>query len=144
AHMRLDSSTHIVMQALWFLKNASSSTHVLEAMMQTAGVCAFLAFFTSLLCRLVRRRWLALPLGLLLSIPLLSGPFLTLGAVQPYHWKVVLLLFDYLILAWVLLSFDALTMGWTLFAFIFCWENYHLAVMLTPGGVLEPWIAFAV
>ena len=64
--------------------------------------------------------------------------------VQPYQWKALLLLLAYLVLAWTFTRFDVLTLGWAVLTFAFCWENYHLLVMLAPAGVLEPWIAFAV
>ena len=81
-----------------------------------------------------------------MSVLMFPAPphFFSLGAVQPYHWKALVLLLDYLILAWAFTRFDVLTLGWAAFTFAFCWENYHLLVMLTPAGILEPWIAFAV
>ncbi len=139
----LDSSAHIILPARWFLKSPFASAHVLNAMMQAAAVATFIAFFTSVAARLMRRPWLALVAGVVLGV-LPFGAFITMGAVQPYHWKALLLLFDFLALASTFTRFDVLTLAWAAFTFAFCWENYHLLVMLAPAGVLEPGIAFAV
>ena len=71
-------------------------------------------------------------------------PFISLGAVQPYHWKLVVLLIGYLILAWVFIRFDLLTLLAAVFTFAFWWQNYRLLVMFEPTGARDQWLAFAV
>ncbi len=140
----LDGFPHIIVRALGFLSSPWSSAHVLYAVLQLFPITLLVALFTSLMARLVHRSWLAVFVAAVLSALIVPAPFLSMGAVQPYHWKALLLLFDFLILAWSFHRFDVLTLAWAAFTFAFCWENYHLLVMLAPAGILEPWIAFAI
>ncbi len=103
-----------------------------------------LVFLASFVARFVRRTWIALFLAAALAAASLASPLASMGAVQPYHWKILLLLFDCLILVWTFTRFDVLTVSWAVFTFAFCWQNYFLLVMFEPAGNLEQWIAFAV
>ncbi len=144
SNAHLDSYFHILTQAR-LLSDLGPSTEalcVLAAMLLGVIIASIVGFLTSLMGRLSRRPWQALLAGAALSVVFL--PSTGLGAVQPYYWKALVLLFDSLVLAWTFTRFDLLTLGWAAFTMIFCWENYHLLVMLTPAGILEPWIGFAV
>ena len=99
-------------------------------------------FLASSVARFVRRSWLAVFLAAAPAAA--SATIITLGAVQPYHWKILLLLFDCLVLVWAFHRFDVLTVAWAGFTFAFCWQNYFLLVMFEPTGAVEQWIAFAV
>ncbi len=140
----LDGFPHITVRALGFLSSPWSSVHVLYAVLQVFVITLLVPLSTTFMARLMRRSWLALLAAGVLGVLIVPAPFSSMGAVQPYHWKAVLLLFDFLVLAWTFTRFDVLTLAWAAFTFAFCWENYHLLVMLLPAGVLEPWIAYAV
>ncbi len=75
---------------------------------------------------------------------MVPGPIASFGAVQPYHGKVLILLFDSLLLVWGFSCFDFLTLLAAVFTFVFCWQNYRLLVMFEPAGNLEQWLAFGV
>ena len=79
-----------------------------------------------------------------LAAVFLTAPPYNIGAVQPYHWKLILLLFDFLVLVWAFQRFDVLTVTWAVFTFAFCWQNYLLLVMFEPTGALDQRIASAV
>lgn len=143
--MRLDAYRNVAMQGYPFLSNPWPSTHVLlNALYHTMLIAALVVFLASFLARFVRRSWLAVFLAAALAAASIPGPHVQLGAVQPYHWKLVLLLFDCLVLAWAFTRFDVLTVGWAVFTFAFFWQNYFLLVMFEPTGAVEQWAAFAV
>lgn len=144
SRMYLDGFQHISVQTLWFLSSPWASAHVLHGLSQaglSAVGCAFLICFVA---RLARRYWLGVLVAAIFSALISPAQIISSGPVQPYYWKALLIFFSFLVMALAFTWFDVLTLAWVLFTFIFCWENYYLLVMLTPAGMLEPWIAFAV
>src|SRR5262249_8678603 len=117
---------------------------VLYSVWQAFSAALFIAFLTSVVTRVVRRRWLALLFAATLVTVVAAVAPWNMGAVQPYPWKVILLLFDCLILAWAFTGFDLLTLAAAAFTIAFFGQNYALLVMFKPTGSMEAWIAFAV
>ena len=143
--MRLDSLTHVMCQTWPYLRTSWPGGHlVLDGLAQTVAVGLIIAFIASLLAGFVRRSWgtvlAAAPLAAVFAV----HPFISLGAVQPYHWKLAVLLAGYLFLAWVFVRFDLLTLMAAVFTFAFWWWNYRLLVMFEPTGAGDQWLAFAV
>jgi serine/threonine protein kinase len=141
--MRLDSLPVVSLQA-WFLRGPGASPQlVLNSLSQTLGFGLILAFLASFLTRFVRRAWVAGLAAAALAAAIVNDPATTLGAVQPYHWKLLLLLIECLVLVWVFTRFDVLTLLAAVFAFALWWQNYRLLVMFEPAGNAEQWLAFA-
>jgi len=143
--MRLDSLTHVMCQAWPYLGTSWPGGHlVLDGLAQAVAAGLIVALIASLLSGFVRRSWgtvlAAAPLAAVFAV----HPFISLGAVQPYHWKLAVLLVGYLFLAWVFVRFDLLTLMATVFMFAFWWWNYRLLVMFEPTGARDQWLAFAV
>ena len=143
--MRLDSTTHIVLRGAEFLISPLSGVGVaIYALFNALVIVTVVVFFTCVLTRWFRRRHHALLLGAALSALCLVNPAITLGAVQPYDLKLILLFADCLVLVWTFARFDLLTLGWAAFTFALCWENYTLLVMFEPIGSVQQWVAFAI
>ena len=107
----------------------------LEIGLMVSFLAAFLAHF-------LKRAWVVVGATALLAALFLPGPMLSMAAVQPYHWKLVLLLADCLLLAWTFARFDLLTLFAAVFAFAFCWHNYWLLLILQPAGAEGQWVSF--
>jgi hypothetical protein len=143
--MRLDSLTHVMCQAWPYLTTSWPGGHlVLDALAQTLAVGLIIAFLASVLAGLLRRTWAAVMSAGALAAVFAVHPFISLGAVQPYHWKLAVLLVGYLFLAWVFVRFDLLTLMAAVFLFAFWWWNYRLLVMFEPTGARDQWLAFVV
>jgi len=140
--MRLDPFL-IVLQGFFFNRWLGSQI-VLYPVFQTIIVAYSIGLLTAFLARMLGRPWLAIVLAAALSAAVLPGPFLMMGAVQPYYSKMSLLLLECLILAWTFARFDVLTLVAAVFTFAFWWQNYASLVMLQPTGAFEEWVAFAV
>jgi hypothetical protein len=65
-----------------------------------------------------------------------------MGTVQPWHWTLLVLFIDYLILVLTFRLFDLLTLCVAIGTFAFWWANYPLFVMQRPIGAAGPWTAF--
>ncbi len=143
--MRLDSGPQIFFQVWPYLQSSGASGHVvLDALGERIGFGFIIGFFASLVARFVRRTWVAGFAAAALAAAMVPGPIASFGAVQPYHGKVLVLLFDSLLLVWAFSRFDFLTLLAALFTFVFWWQNYRLLVMFEPAGNLEQWIAFVI
>ncbi len=143
--MRLDSLTHVMCQAWPYLGTSWPSTHlVLDGLTQTVAVGWTIAFLASFLAGFVRRSWAAIFGAAALAAVFGVHPFISLGAVQPYQWKVAALLLSYLFLTWAFIRFDVLTLMAAVFTFAFWWQNYRLLLMFEPTGARDQWLAFAV
>ncbi len=143
--MWLDSFALIYVQGQLFLNNPWPNAQlVLYPVFQAMMISMLVSVVASLVTRVVRRSWIALFLAAAIAAAITTGPAFTMGAVQPYHWKVLVLLFDFLILSWAFTRFDVLTLFTTSFTFAFLWQNYSLLVMFTQSGALDEWIAFAI
>ncbi|HEV2351541.1 MAG TPA: serine/threonine-protein kinase [Terriglobia bacterium] len=143
--MRLDSFNQIIQPRTQFLNRSWTTGGVaLWAFWNGMAISFSLTFTVSLISRLLRRAWVSVLAASALTAALLSGPIIYLGAVQPYHWKVVLLLIECLVLSLCYQRFDMLTVFWAVFTLVFCLQNYRLLVMFEPTGSLEQWIDFVV
>ncbi len=143
--MRLDSGPQIFFQVWPYLRSAGASGHVvLDALGESLGFGFTIGFFASFLGRFVSRPWVAGLAAAALAAAMIPGPIASFGAVQPHHGKVLVLLFDSLLLVWAFSRFDILTLLAAVFTFAFWWQNYRLLVMFEPTGAVEQWIAFAV
>lgn len=143
--MRLDSFSHVVLQVWPYLRSPGASAQLLlHSLDQTLAVGMIIGFLASCLAGFVRRPWVAALVAAALGAAIVHHPLITLGAVQPYHGKVLLLLFECLLLVWAFTRFDVLTLLAGVFTFAFCWQNYSLLVMLEHAGNAEQWTAFAV
>ncbi len=143
--MRLDSLTQVMCQAWPYLHSSWPTVHLVpDALVQTFTLGLSIAFLASLLAGFARRGWVTILGTAALGAVFLVHPFLNLGAVQPYQWKLVVLLLGYLFLAWVFIRFDTLTLMAAVFTFAFWWQNYRLLVMFEPTGARDPWLAFAI
>jgi len=143
--MRLDSLTHVICQAWPYLQTSWPSAHLaFDLLAQTFAVGLIIAFLASFLAGFVRRGWVIVLGTAVLTAVFAVHPFIALGAVQPYQWKLVVLLFVYGFSAWVFVRFDLLTLLAAVFTFAFWWENYRLLVMFEPTGARDQWLAFAV
>ncbi len=141
--MRLDFVRHIISQAQLYLSNPWPSSSIFLGALNYGLAVMFVGFFASFVARFVHRSWRAAFLAAALSAAMLAIPGLSLGAVQPYQWRLPLLLLDCLILVWSFNRFDLLTSVWAGFTFAFWWQNYFLLVMFEPTGAVEQWMAFA-
>ena len=108
------------------------------------GMTAFIALLVALVRRVIRRSSLALAVTAALAAAVFPGLLFSMAAVQPYYAKVLLLFFDFAVLAWIFNRFDALTVLASVFTFAFCWQNYSLLVIFRPAGVFEEQAAFVV
>lgn len=142
--MQLDFLTHFNVAEVLLSNPLSSGDVVAFALRDGLLIMAAVAFLASFVARFVRRSWLAVFLAAALAAAALAFPSINMGAVQPYHCKYLVVLFDCLALVWAFTSFDVLTMSWAAFTFAFCWANYYLLVMLEPTGAFEQWAAFGV
>ena len=111
---------------------------------QAVVLTILVAFLTSFFARIVRPVWFALLLAAALAAVIFPGPLFTMGAVEPYAAKVILLSLDFLILGWIFLRFDVLTLTTAAFTFAFFADNYALLVTFSPIGSAEEKFAFAV
>ncbi len=144
ASMWLDSFNQIIQTRTQFLNRGwTTGGVVIWAFWQAAIIGFAITFLASVFARFVRRSWLPSLVAAALAAILLPGPLINMAPVQPYHWKVVLLFLECLVLAWCYARFDVLTTFWAVFTFAFCWQNYFLLVMFEPAGNLEQWGAFA-
>jgi hypothetical protein len=142
--MRLDSFGQIVLHAGFLHRSWPTAGVALYVFWQAGLIALAVVFLSSLAARLLRRAWLVVLVPTALAAAILPGPALDMAAVQPYHWKVVLLFIECLVLGLCYARFDVLTAFWAVFTFAFCWENYSLLVMCEPAGNFEEWLAFAV
>lgn len=142
--MRLDGFSLLYLQGMLFLQNPWSSVQLVFYPALVSGIAMLIALTTALVSRVVGRSWLALFLAAALAAAIGTIPFYMIGAVQPYYAKVLVLLFDYLILCWAFYRFDWLTLLVASFTFPFFWQNYTLLVMFSPTGASEEWFAFAI
>jgi len=143
--MRLDSFARLMFPGWKFLSSPWPSANVaLYSLFTGVWITIVTAFLASLFARFVRRSWLAVLMAAAFGAVCLATPLISTGGVQPYHWKVLLLLVDCLLLVWTFIRFDVLTLLWAALTFAFCLENYTLLVMFEPTGATEQWIAFAV
>lgn len=143
--MRLDSLTHLMCLAWPYLRTSWPSAHlILDALAQAVAVGWIIAFLASFLAGFVRRSWESIFGAAALAAVFAVHPFISLGAVQPYQWKLAVLLLSYLFLTWVFIRFDLLTLLAAVFTFAFWWVNYRLLVMFEPTGAGDQWLAFAV
>jgi hypothetical protein len=141
----LDSFALIYIQGQLFLNNPWPNAQlVLYPVFQAMMISLLVSVVASLVTRVVRRSWIALFFAAAIAAGISTGPAFTIAAVQPYHWKVLVLLFDFLILSWAFTKFDVLTLFFATFTFAFCWQTYSLLVMFRQSGALDEWIAFAV
>src|SRR5205807_1267815 len=123
----LDSFALIYVQGQLFLNNPwPAPLLVFYPLFQGIIVTVIVSFLASLVTRVIRHSWLALFLAAGLIAAVFPGTPFTLSAVQPYHWKVLLLLCNFLILTWTFTRFDVLTLFAAAFGFAFCWQNYNL------------------
>jgi len=142
---RLDSLPHIAFQVWPFFDRPGASGHVLlETLGESLALGITIGFFASFLARRVRPSWVGTLGAAVLTAVIVPGPLASLGAVQPYLWKVSLLFIDSVILVLAFTRFDLLTVLAAVFTFVFWWQNYRLMVMFEPAGNLEQWIAFVV
>jgi serine/threonine protein kinase len=142
--MRLDEMEHITVPSVVFLGSAWPSAHAsIKSLSDGLEIGAMLPFLAAFLARFLKRAWVVVGATALTAALLLPGPLLSLAAVQPYHWKLVLLFADCLLLAWTFARFDMLTLCAAVFAFAFCWHNYLLLLILQPAGAEGQWLAFA-
>lgn len=142
--MRLDMFSQLYLQARVFLNSSWTSFPVLlMSVFHGVGIAVYLSLLTAMVARVVSRPWLALFLAAAAAAVIFPGPIFMMGAVQPYPSKVLLLFFDFLILAWTFTRFDVLTLFMAGSTFAFFWENYSLLVMFRPTGALEEWVCFA-
>jgi len=147
-------TTHLAMRLDSFFQMASDG-HILGRLWPTVGaalwgfsqaivIAGAIIFLSSLAAGFLRRHWLVVLIPSVLVAVILPGPVLNMGAVQPYHWKLVLLFPECLVLTLCYARFDALTVFWAVFTFIFCLENYRLLVIFEPAGNAEQWFGFTV
>jgi len=142
--MWADSFSLILIQGQLFLNNPwPGPLLVLYPIFQAITVSVLVSLLASLLTRVMRRSWIVLFLAAVLTAAIFPGPFFTIGAVQPYLSKVLLLFFEFLILAWTFTRFDVLTLFVAAFTAAFCWQNYTLLMMFRPMGSFGEWVAFA-
>jgi len=143
--MRLDGVTQIFIPAALLLNNPwPIAPAVQNALFQAYVFVLLVGFLASFVARFVRRPWLATLIAAALVAAIAPGPFLNMGAVQPYHLKVLVLFPGLLVLAWTFASFDLLSVASAAFTFAFCWLNYFLLVVFEPTGPVGPWIALGV
>ncbi len=142
--MWLDSFIHITHPYQLLSRGLPTVGTFVGAFWTGSIVCTAIAFLGSVTARFVRRAWLGALVAATLSAVLLPGPLISVAAVQPYLWKVVLLFAECLALVLCYSRFDLLTIFWALFTFEFCWRNYSLLVMLESAGNLEEWVAFVI
>jgi serine/threonine protein kinase len=107
------------------------------------SVVVIVPTLVALVSRLVRRPSPAVALAAALAAVGLSSPLLSMGSVQPYQLKMLIVFLDCLVLALTFSRYDVLTVFAAALTFAFCWEDHQLLVMLTPTGAVEPWIALA-
>ncbi|MFQ5778162.1 MAG: protein kinase [Terriglobia bacterium] len=141
--MWLANRPHVVTPAMFVGSAWPSVSVVLFEIIKALLTMIWLGFLASIVARFVRRGWAVVVVAAALSAPFLAVPVSPFASVQPYHWKLLLLVVDCLVLAWAFTRFDLLTLLVTMFTFAFCWQNYSLLVMLEPTGALTQWIAFA-
>ncbi len=143
--MRLDSITRVAFPGWKFLSSPWPSANVvLYSLLFGLTITIVTAFFVSLFARFVRRSWLAVLIAAAFAAVCLASPLISLGGVQPYYWKVLLVLLDCLLLVWTFIRFDVLTLLWAALTFAFCMENYTLLVIFEPTGATDQRIIFAV
>jgi len=141
--IRLDEMEHVGLPPKVFLGSAWPSAHALvKSWFDALQIGLMLPFLAALLARFLKRAWVVVGATALTAALLLPGPMLSVAAVQPYHWKLVLLSADCLLLAWTFARFDLLTLFAAVFAFAFCWHNYWLLLILQPVGAEGQWLAF--
>ena len=73
-----------------------------------------------------------------------TGIRLSMAAVQPVRFTVLMLFLDYGLLLVAFRAFDLLTLSAAIGTFALWWANYPLLVMQRPIGAIGPWIAFVV
>jgi hypothetical protein len=107
---------------------------------QVAGIGLLVAFTDSIASRLPGRK----SIGLISAAALLaaSGIRLSMGAVQPWYWTLLVLFIDYLFLVLAFRRFDLLTLCVAVGTFALWWANYPLFVMQQPIGASAPWTVF--
>jgi ABC-type uncharacterized transport system permease subunit len=66
-----------------------SANVVLYSLLFGVLIAIVTAFFVSLFARFVRRSWVAVLIAAAFAAVCLASPFISMGAVQPYHWKVL-------------------------------------------------------
>ena len=141
--IRLDELEHLVLPAVAFLGSAWPSAHALvKSLFDALEIGLMVSLLAAFLAHFLKRAWVVVGATALTAALLLPGPLLSVAAVQPYHWKLVLLFADCLLLAWVFARFDLLTLFAAGFAFAFCWHNYWLLLVLQPAGAEGQWLAF--
>ena len=142
--VRLDSFWNIVYPGRMFLNSQWTPVSVIVgAFLQSFFVGIVVGFLASFVPRFVTRHWLGVLFAAALAAVVIPGPYVGLGAVQPYHWKLLLLFFDCLVLVLVFRWFDLLTLFWAVFTAAFCWGNYFMLVMNEPLGQSQELVTFA-
>ncbi len=142
---RLDSFALIYIQSHLFLSNSWPGPLLVAAPLFVALIIFIIVtFLVSLLARVMRGPWFALILAAVLSAAIFPVTGSTIGPVQPYYVKVLVLLFEFLILSWAFFKFDALTLLTAGLTLSFFGQNYALLVMLRPTGAFDERVAFAI
>lgn len=124
AHLRmwLDGVTHVGIQALVYLSQQFANSYaLLYGLLEGESVAIVIALFVSYVGRLVRRVWMTLLVVTASASVILAASAFSMGAVQPYHWKVLLVGFECLGLTWILIHFDFLPLLSAAFTFALCW-----------------------
>jgi serine/threonine protein kinase len=109
---------------------------------QVAGLGLLVALAASVIARLQSRAWITVVVAAVLLGA--SGIRVSMGAVQPWQWTLIVLFVDYLLLILTFRRFDLLTLCTAVGTFAFWWANYTLLVMQQPIGAFGPWAAFVV
>jgi Protein kinase domain len=107
---------------------------------QVAGIGLLVAFTDSIAVRLPGPP--AIGLVCVAAALAASGIRLSMGTVQPWHWTLIVLFVDYLILVATCRRFDLLTLCAAIGTFALWWSNYPLFVMQQPIGASGPWSVF--
>ncbi len=140
---RLDSFFLMVSEIQTLGRSWATVGGVAGGFMLAACAAGPIVFLSSLGARFVSRSWAAIVIPSALTALFLPGPVICMAAIEPYHWKLILLFLECLLLTIVFVCFDALTVFWAVLTFGFCWNNYRLMVIFEPVGSLEQWIAFS-
>jgi hypothetical protein len=139
----LDEAVHVMVPPVALLgKSWPSAQASIKSLFDALEIGLMVSLLAALLARFLKRAWVVVGATALTAALLLPGPMLSVAAVQPYHWKLVLLSADCLLLAWTFARFDLLTLFAAVFAFAFCWHNYWLLLILQPVGAEGQWLAF--
>jgi hypothetical protein len=113
---------------------------VTVSVLQAVGVTLLVAFAHGAAARAPLRPWLLTTATAALLAA--TGIRVSMGAVQPMPYSMLVLFVDYAILLAIYGRYDLLTLAATIGTFALWWVNYPLFVMQRPIGAAQAWIAF--